>query len=237
MGIWDRVCCEAVGASSGSGTQGPPGPPGPMGPAGETGPAGPEGPKGDTGDTGATGATGPEGPKGDTGATGPAGADGADGEPGPQGPVGPEGPQGPAGEGGVTSVNGNEGPAVVLTADDLNAAPKAGPWVNLTYDTGQFSAPTPPQYRVAGNRIWLRFRLERQDGQPWDQDQVLLTLPAPIIPSHPDFLIGFLTMDSAQAQTQAATLRMDVNTDGTIRVYDGRGMQGWLGTGDGYWLD
>ncbi|MFG3200359.1 hypothetical protein ACGFYT_30045 [Streptomyces sp. NPDC048208] len=80
-----------------------------------------KGPKGDTGATGPQGATGaastvpgPQGPAGATGATGPQGI---------QGIQGPKGDKGDPGAGSVSTVNGDPGPNVVLTAASVSAIP------------------------------------------------------------------------------------------------------------------
>ncbi|MFF3557316.1 hypothetical protein ACFYXL_28365 [Streptomyces tsukubensis] len=96
------------------------------GPAGTAGDTGPQGPKGDTGAPSTV-----PGPKGDPGATGATGATG------PAGPTGPQGPKGDPGAGSVSSVNGDMGPNVVLTATGLGAVPvaeKAAPGGVATLD-------------------------------------------------------------------------------------------------------
>jgi hypothetical protein len=67
---------------------------------------------------------GPPGDPGPEGPAGPAGPEGVEGPVGPAGPAGPVGPEGPPGTGGgVESVNGDTGPAVILTAAEVGADP------------------------------------------------------------------------------------------------------------------
>lgn len=109
-----------TGATGPEGPAGPPGNDGAIGPQGPVGPAGPAGPTGPTGPEGPVGPAGPEGPVGPAGPTGPTGLTGPEGPEGPQGPQGPVGPAGPEGPpGSVDTVNGETGPDVVLTQDDV----------------------------------------------------------------------------------------------------------------------
>lgn len=77
------------------------------------------------GAAGPQGSAGPQGTQGTQGIQGEQGIQGPIGPEGPEGPVGPEGPQGIPGEGSVSTVNGDPGPAVVLDAADVGAAPSA----------------------------------------------------------------------------------------------------------------
>ncbi|MFJ2150539.1 signaling protein [Streptomyces microflavus] len=108
------------------------------------------------------------------------------------------------------------------------------PWTTLEYDTAVYTPNSNnyvPQYRQVGNRIDLHLRLSRTDKAPWTTGEKILTLPPHIRPNRTQGMVGQTT---GAGVTGSLTVRWEVLTDGSLHIYDPRGLTGWIGLDAGY---
>ncbi|MFZ4270586.1 signaling protein [Streptomyces arboris] len=108
------------------------------------------------------------------------------------------------------------------------------PWTTLDYNTAVYtpnSGNYVPQYRQVGNRIDLHLRLSRTDKAPWTNGEKILTLPPHIRPNRTQGMVGQTTGSGVSG---SLTVRWEVLTDGSLHLYDPRGLTGWVGLDAGY---
>ncbi|GAA3397660.1 signaling protein [Streptomyces roseoviridis] len=108
------------------------------------------------------------------------------------------------------------------------------PWTALDYNTAVYAPNSDnyvPQYRQLGNRIDLHLRLARTDGAPWTNGETVLVLPPHIRPNRTQGMVGQTTGSGVSG---SFTVRWEVLTDGSLRVYDQRSFTGWIGLDAGY---
>ncbi|MFC9398115.1 signaling protein [Streptomyces sp. NPDC057027] len=108
------------------------------------------------------------------------------------------------------------------------------PWTTLDYNTNVYTPNSDnyiPQYRQLGNRIDIHLRLARTDGTPWTNGETVLVLPPHIRPNRTQGLVGQTTGSGVSG---SLTVRWEVLTDGSLRVFDQRTFNGWIGLDAGY---
>ncbi|PWS42601.1 signaling protein [Streptomyces sp. ZEA17I] len=108
------------------------------------------------------------------------------------------------------------------------------PWTTLAYDTAVYtpnSGNYVPQYRQVGNRIDLHLRLSRADKAPWTNGEKVLTLPPHIRPNRTQGMVGQTT---GAGVSGSLTVRWEILADGSLHLYDPRGITGWVGLDAGY---
>ncbi|MFJ7069922.1 signaling protein [Streptomyces sp. NPDC101115] len=108
------------------------------------------------------------------------------------------------------------------------------PWTALDYDTATYKPNSDnyiPQYRQLGNRIDIHLRLSRVNGAAWTNGETILTLPPHIRPNRTQGMVGQIT---GSGVTDSLTVRWEVLTDGSLRIFDQRGFTGWIGLDAGY---
>ncbi|MFF9841199.1 signaling protein [Streptomyces sp. NPDC013740] len=107
------------------------------------------------------------------------------------------------------------------------------PWTDLAYDPAYTATSSyRPQYRQSGDRVDLRLRVTRVDGQPWASGSTILTLPTHLRPTRTQGMVG--TATGAGTITGPLAVRWEVTPDGQLRVYDERGFAGWIALDAGY---
>ncbi|MFF7777472.1 signaling protein [Streptomyces tanashiensis] len=108
------------------------------------------------------------------------------------------------------------------------------PWTDLDFDAAVYSPNSDnylPQYRQVGNRVDIHLRVARVDGAPWTNGETILVLPPHIRPNRTQGMVGQTT---GTGVTGSLTVRWEVLTDGTLRVFDQRAFKGWIGLDAGY---
>ncbi|MFE4594384.1 phage baseplate protein [Streptomyces laurentii] len=108
------------------------------------------------------------------------------------------------------------------------------PWTVLDYNTSLYTPNSDnyvPQYRQLGNRVDIHLRLARADGTAWTSGETVLVLPPHIRPNRTQGMVGQTT---GSGVTGSFTVRWEVLTDGSLRVYDERVIKGWIGLDGGY---
>ncbi|MFD3662177.1 hypothetical protein ACFWVF_16485 [Streptomyces sp. NPDC058659] len=114
--------------------------------------------------------------------------------------------------------------------------PGTSPWVEVAYDTAVFapnSASYAPQYRLSGDQVHLHFSMDRVDKLAWADVTKLFQLPLPARPNRTQRLVGVVS--GAYVTGQAATIRLEVTTDGWVTLFDDRGFKGWIGADVSFW--
>ncbi|MFD9242890.1 signaling protein [Streptomyces sp. NPDC059556] len=108
------------------------------------------------------------------------------------------------------------------------------PWTDLDWDKALCTAAGSyiPQYRQSGNRVDLHLRVTRISGDgKWVSGDKILTLPPYLRPKRTQSMVGTTT---GAGVTGPLVVRWEVNSDGELRVFDERGIAGWIGLDAGY---
>ncbi|MGW8362340.1 phage baseplate protein [Streptomyces wedmorensis] len=110
------------------------------------------------------------------------------------------------------------------------------PWTELEWDAAAYPAAGSsysPEYRQSGNRVHLHLRVNRAGNTAWVSGDKILTLPPHLRPRRTQGMVGQTT---GAGVTGPFTIRWEVTPDGALRVYDERGLKGWIGLDAGFFL-
>lgn len=128
-----------------------------------------------------------------------------------------------------------------LYVPDTSSA-EIGDWIDLDYDTANWTALRAPQYRLIGDKqAAIRFQLIPNAGFEINNSQPV-TLPAEAVPAVSTYTAGSC---SGSATTGGGTVapalvRFDIHSaadDGKITIVDLRGITNWVAVDAIYWLD
>ncbi|MFC3572677.1 hypothetical protein ACFOZ0_05160 [Streptomyces yaanensis] len=115
--------------------------------------------------------------------------------------------------------------------------PGTNPWVPIPYSTTLYKPNSDnyiPQYRLAGDQVFLHFSLSKVDGTAWAQGETLFQLPLRARPDRTQRLLGVVSGAAVTADTMA--VRFEVTTDGKVSVWDERTLVGWIGGDVSFWV-
>lgn len=115
--------------------------------------------------------------------------------------------------------------------------PGTDPWVPVPYNTTLYKPNSDnyvPQYRLAGDQVFLHFSLSKADGTAWGQGETLFQLPLRARPDRTQRLLGVVSGAAVTGDTMA--VRFEVTPDGKVSVWDERTLAGWIGGDVSFWV-
>lgn len=115
--------------------------------------------------------------------------------------------------------------------------PGTSPWVEVPYNATLYkpnSSNYIPQYRLAGDQVFLHFSLSKVDGKAWAQGETLFQLPLRARPDRTQRLLGVVGAAAVTGDTMA--VRFEVTTDGRVSILDERPLVGWAGGDVSFWV-
>ncbi|MFJ8945104.1 hypothetical protein ACIRG4_18050 [Streptomyces sp. NPDC102395] len=115
--------------------------------------------------------------------------------------------------------------------------PGTNPWVPIPYNTALYKPNSDnyiPQYRLAGDQVFVHFSLAKVDGTAWAQGETLFQLPLRARPDRTQRLLGVVSGQAVTTDTMA--VRLEVAADGKVSVWDERSLKGWIGGDVSLWV-